>query len=134
MAKKFDFKRLQNLAIDKIDYFGKNVKVVVETNNSDGYDWKAKEETIYDTKAVFIPPVNGIYFQHTRFGSNTWTTEELQATKKACMVAPIFVNGELVSLTNIIAVIEDDVRYSVTFADTFCPANDVIFYAFGLGR
>lgn len=138
MAKKFNYKKMQKLAIDKIDYFGASFKVVVTNQTTPEQEsWKPNriEETVYDCKGVFIPPVNGIYFQHTRFGSNTWTNEDLGETKKACMIAPFKIDGKFIELTDVIAVIDTDgVRYSVTFCDTFKPANDILFYAYGLGR
>lgn len=130
----FDYQKMQQVAIEKIEYFGKDIQVVVENNQTNICSWQPATETVYSAKAVFIPPVNGIYFQGTRFGTHTVTEEELRRTVRACIVSPIFNNGVEIPLTDVIAIIEDNVRYDVTFSDTLRPSTTTMFYAFGVGR
>lgn len=132
---KTNYSKFVSLSKRLIDKNGTKVTVLLE--NSSGTSWKSSDEPSiqYEVDAIFIPPVNGIYFQGTRFSEHTLNENDLSGTKTACLVAPISdEEGNNIDLTDVTAVIRDNVKYRVTFCDTLNPADKVIFYAYGLGR
>lgn len=138
MGKKNDYSKIIKTAKELIAKFGTTATVLLENDTvDDDYAWKHDESKVvsYEVNAVFIPPVNGIYFQGTRFGEHTLQENDLSSTKEACLIAPIYdSNGNNISLTNVTAIVRNGIKYRVTFCDTLCPANDVAFYAYGIGR
>jgi hypothetical protein len=135
VSKKTNYSKMANIAKDLITKNGTTITLCIENNN--GKSWKPSEDNdiIYTNTGVFIPPVNGIYFQGTRFGQHILTEDDLSAIKLACLVSPLFdENGNDIDLSKVTSIIRDNIKYRVTFCDTLKPADRVLFYAYGIGR
>lgn len=130
----FNYKKMQNIAISKIQDFGTTFKVELEDTTAIREDYEPKATIQYEVKGLFLPPVNGMYFDRTRFGQNGRVTNDLEVIKRACVIAPLFIDNIEIKLDDIMFVIDkDNVRYKVVFIDTFRPTDKTMFYSCGLG-
>lgn len=141
---KKDYKNFVKLAKKLINEWGTDITVVCGLNSVDDdkpYLPKADKQVEYTTVGVINPPVRGIYFQGTRFGTHTVTEDGKQEDAISCFLLPVYdENGKVIDLSKATHIIgksvdnDSTIRYKVYFCDTMKPAERVIFFSYGLGR
>lgn len=126
-------------AIRLISENGRIATLVLENDTADTdkpWESDASKEERYDVLVCFLPPVNGIYFHHTRFGTHKeYINNEYHGAEQiSCMVAPLFKDGVEVDLSKATAIIDNGVKYKVVYCDVIKPAKQTVLYSFALGR